>query len=134
MLIPRSRGTKRDDDKSNAAPDQTYPLRLVLKIADSDQMISIPVLERLVIGRGGDAQIPDVDLATFNATKCGVSRVHGAFTYQDNTLFIEDLNSTNGTRINGYQIAPSQPVRLRNGDEIELGTLRFNVNIVRAPG
>ncbi len=134
LLIPRSRGAKHHTDQSNVAPDQVYPLRLVLQIADSDRMITVPIIERLVIGRGGGAQIPDIDLAAFDATKRGVSRRHAAFIHTHNTLFIEDLNSTNGTRINGYQIAPGQPCRLRNGDEIELGKLRLGVSIVRAPG
>ncbi len=134
LLIPRSHSAKHNADQPKVAPDQVYPLRLVLSIADSDQRITVPITERLVIGRGGGTRNPDIDLAPFNATKRGVSRTHAAFVHTHEMLFIEDLNSTNGTRINGYQIAPGQPCRLRNGDEIELGKLRLGVSIIRTPG
>jgi pSer/pThr/pTyr-binding forkhead associated (FHA) protein len=39
-------------------------------------------------------------------------------------LYLEDLNSTNGTRINGFQVTPKQKYRLRENDEIEFARLR----------
>jgi pSer/pThr/pTyr-binding forkhead associated (FHA) protein len=65
--------------------------------------------------------------------KRGVSRWHAVFTYVENNLFVEDMNSTNGTRINGYQIDAGRAYRLRNGDELELGSLRMIVQMVRPP-
>jgi len=45
-------------------------------------------------------------------------------------LSVEDLNSTNGTRINGYKLDAGRAYRLRNGDELELGRLRLVVMVV----
>jgi len=45
--------------------------------------------------------------------------MHARIFYRDNQIFIEDMNSTNGTRINGIKIF--DVTKLRDGDEIELG-------------
>lgn len=46
-----------------------------------------------------------------------------------NELYIADLNSSNGTYVNGSRLAPHTPVRIRPGDKINLGgevSLEFN--------
>src|SRR5262249_17423624 len=101
----------------------------------SPRMISIPLRERIVVGRMGQAESvqPDLDFTPFGALEKGVSRLHALFTYQDETLYVEDLESSNGTRINGYQISPHRDYRLRNGEELEFGSLRVVVKVVRVP-
>ena len=49
------------------------------------------------------------------------------FDSRKKTWIIEDLNSTNGTRINNKLIPPRTPVQLKNGDTIEIGatSLKF---------
>jgi pSer/pThr/pTyr-binding forkhead associated (FHA) protein len=49
---------------------------------------------------------------------------------QGGELFIRDLGSTNGTRLNGALLSPEQPVRLRDGDELELGQFRTVVRFI----
>jgi hypothetical protein len=49
-----------------------------------------------------------------------VSRHHARITVVAGTVTIEDLESTNGTHVNGSRI--SGPTRLRLGDEISLGS------------
>ena len=49
-----------------------------------------------------------------------ISRQHARISRQaDGTYVIEDLGSTNGTRVNGHQI--DQPLTLSRGDTIEVG-------------
>jgi pSer/pThr/pTyr-binding forkhead associated (FHA) protein len=111
-------------------------MRLVLQLSDkSSQQLAVPLRERLVIGRaGGEEEQPDIDFAAYGAQERGVSRLHAAFTYHDEQIYLEDMNSTNGTRINGFTIHPGKAYRLRNGDEIEFGSLRMMVRLVRAAG
>ena len=64
-----------------------------------------------------------------------MSRRHATIV-QDNehkALYIEDLNSTNGTRINGFGLEPNRRYRLRDGDEVELGRVRMVLRFVRSP-
>jgi diguanylate cyclase (GGDEF)-like protein len=71
----------------------------------------IPVAkERCVIGRGEDT---DLTLSSND-----VSRHHAAVFFQRGHYFLEDLNSTNGTYINGHRITQHA---LKPGDEIMVG-------------
>lgn len=56
-----------------------------------------------------------------------VSGQHAAFSLIGGTLCIEDLGSSNGTRVNGQQLAPHRPFALRTGDHVELGSVRLEL-------
>lgn len=47
-----------------------------------------------------------------------ISHYHAKITYQDNTYFIEDLNSTNGTRVNGGLLSYKTRVSLKKNENI----------------
>lgn len=55
-----------------------------------------------------------------------VSSTHARFTLQGPALVLEDLNSTNGTLVNGRAIA--DPVTLRDGDEVQVGDVVMRVS------
>ena len=58
-----------------------------------------------------------------------VSKRHARFTYRGNGYFVEDLNSTNGTVINGTQICPPfRPMPVRPGDTVRLGGIELTVS------
>jgi pSer/pThr/pTyr-binding forkhead associated (FHA) protein len=57
-----------------------------------------------------------------------LSRVHLSITERDALPFIEDLDSSNGTIVNGQALKPNEATLLKNGAEITLGpnvALRF---------
>jgi FHA domain len=110
------------------------PMRLLLKEVDGPLMVSVQLIDRLIIGRGDEEREPDIDLTQLDGVEQGISRWHAEFTYRDTQLFVEDLNSTNGTRLNGFRLDVGRRYRLRNGDELELGHLRLIVQVVRPPG
>lgn len=132
MLVNRMPTTKREP--KTPVPQQALPPRLVFRLAEGSQMIAVPVAQRITVGRSSRSRHADVDLNRFEGVKYGVSRQHSLLTYEDEILYIEDLHSTNGTRINGKRIAPGERCRLRSGDEIEFGKLRLCLMIVGAPG
>jgi pSer/pThr/pTyr-binding forkhead associated (FHA) protein len=79
--------------------------------------LEVPIdRDRLVIGRGGDA-----DLAIAEPT---MSRLHAAIEREGDGLTLQDLGSTNGTRVNGRR---ESRARLCDGDEIELGRLQMRL-------
>lgn len=56
-----------------------------------------------------------------------ISRKH-AMLFEDNGgWYVDDLNSLNGTSVNGRKIVPGQPVQLKSGDEISLSDEAFLV-------
>ncbi len=68
-----------------------------------------------------------VDLVPFDAIQQGVSRRHAAIHREQDGYYITDLNSTNGTRINGRRLLPNIPCRLSSGDVVRLGRLNLLV-------
>ena len=55
-----------------------------------------------------------------------ISRSHAAIGFDGSAFFVQDLGSTNGTRLNGKR-TPRAP--LRSGDEIQLGKLLLRVDL-----
>lgn len=54
-----------------------------------------------------------------------VSGRHARFSIMGQNLFIEDLQSTNGTAVNGQRI--TDPVALRSGDVVNVGDVEIRV-------
>lgn len=54
-----------------------------------------------------------------------VSRMHARFIEQEGKLFLQDMNSKNGTYKNGVAMEAAEVVEVRPGDEICFGRLRF---------
>jgi hypothetical protein len=136
LLKPRREAGPMEDRGPRPPSDQVAPpWRLLLQMGGENRTtIGIPVTERMLVGRE-DSQgsiKPEIDLAPYDGLTNGVSRRHAVITYEDGALFIEDLSSTNGTRINGFQLTPERTYRLRDGDELEFGRIRMVMRFVRA--
>lgn len=91
-----------------------------LEIIIGDERHELPVDQpRLLIGRTDPAtgQTPDVDFSADTA----VSRRHAEIRNREGTLVVVDLGSTNGTKLNGEDLAPGEERPLADGDEITVG-------------
>jgi pSer/pThr/pTyr-binding forkhead associated (FHA) protein len=66
---------------------------------------------------------PDIDLDQHGGQDAGVGRRHAQLILQGGQVFIEDLDSVNGTVLNRQKIAPRQPQPINDGDEIRLGKM-----------
>ena len=60
-----------------------------------------------------------------------VSRRHCAFSLRDGRVWVEDLGSLNGTRLNGDPLDAPHP--LGDGDHLELADLAFVVRVAHGP-
>ena len=55
-----------------------------------------------------------------------VSRMHARFSLErDGKMYVRDLNSTNGTWLNGERLQPNESRSLQTGDHIRLGKMEF---------
>ena len=54
-----------------------------------------------------------------------ISRVHARIESDGEGYYIEDMNSTNGTYLNGQPLEYHQKVRLKEGDNITFGTVEY---------
>lgn len=115
--------------------DKAKPWGLILQAPPPDsKMIGVDIGTITTVGRSdADAGVvPDLDLAPFDAQKHGVSRRHAILMPTEKGLVLIDLDSTNGTWLNGINLKPGQRYRLRTGDSIEFGTLHLDVRLVGA--
>lgn len=92
--------------------------------------LTVLVAEVTVLGRNsgipGDAQ-PDIDLTSFDAESLGVSRRHLRIRRKGILIYVADLNSMNGTLLNGRKLIPEGERLIRSGDELRLGHLKMRV-------
>lgn len=105
------------------------PTRLVVQRTGA--VVPLPATTQVVIGRADAVSnfFPDLDLTTHGALEAGVGRRHARLFVQGGALLVEDLDSTNGTFLNGTRLAPRQPARLGAGDELRLGNLTLRVEL-----
>jgi pSer/pThr/pTyr-binding forkhead associated (FHA) protein len=68
--------------------------------------------DAIVVGRGTEG-------VTFRLADRNVSRRHARFLRQNGAVFVEDLGSLTGTRVNGEKITGKR--RLRDGDLVQIG-------------
>jgi pSer/pThr/pTyr-binding forkhead associated (FHA) protein len=111
-------------------------LRVVGAAADGTFDLTMPDVEGYILGRS-DSQnpaIPDVDLMRFSARERGVSRRHAALIAFDDKLQVLDLDSSNGTFVNGIRALPEEPLPLADGDKLMLGELEIVINLSQTSG
>jgi hypothetical protein len=103
--------------------------QVIIHVRDEAEPIVIHPTGEYLVGRQDSASgiVPDLDLTPFGALDKGVSRIHAALRRGDDVLSIVDLDSANGTYLNGQRLAAHQPRLLRDGDEIRLGRLVMHI-------
>lgn len=119
-------------DRYAAAPNPPWRLRLQIS-GEKHTTIGMEVTARIVLGRFDPDIQPDLDLNDYGGLMWGVSRQHAQIVQEEQSLYIEDLNSTNHTCLNGFTLIPFTRYRLRDGDELRLGKLKIMVRFVNAP-
>ncbi len=104
---------------------------VTLHILDTGQFLPLVGQESFTLGRlsQGQAEGPDIDLTDYNAYMQGVSRVHASINIEKGRVFLTDLGSVNGTRVNGTRLEPHLARPLQNGDIVILGKLKIQTII-----
>jgi pSer/pThr/pTyr-binding forkhead associated (FHA) protein len=84
----------------------------------------------LTVGRHDleEPYMPDVDLMPYNALDKGISRRHASLVCSGNRIQIMDLQSSNGTHLNGIRLPPHEPHEIRDSDELRFGNLQMTVH------
>ncbi len=96
--------------------------RAVLEVQQGGQVNIYTIPEAaLTIGRSSDSDIVIDDTLA--------SRRHAEVKWRNDTLFIKDLNSSNGTLVNGRRIDPQTEIALNNSDVIVIGDSRLIIRI-----
>jgi len=68
------------------------------------------------------------EYADFIPVAEGVSRIHCCISKKENNYYLSDLNSTNGTYLNGTEVVPGKDALLSANDEIRVTSQKFYMN------
>ena len=107
--------------RADAERGRLGPVRIVVGVDERGAHRTYEGLAPFEIGRDKEAALalPDSE----------VSRSHARFELRDGIVFVRDLESRNGTFLNGRRV--SEPIEVRVGDEIDVGTTRLRIEDLR---
>lgn len=90
--------------------------------------VEYPVYEgNNFVGRADEKPV-DIDLDDQEPPdRVWSSRQHCLITYENSELYVEDLNSANGTFVNRTRVYPGQKRGLNVGDVLQVGTVQLKV-------
>lgn len=108
-------------------------LQGALDLTTSDGRTHSLLLSQLpyLIGRGRsrDGSVPDLDLSLYDSKY--VSRRHAKIARPHGEFTLTDLDSANGTLLNGLPLIPNTAKVLRSGDLISIGKARLTFRVIR---
>jgi len=102
---------------------------ITLEVVDTGEKFRVTTQGHISLGRADSDSSwqPTVDLTPYGAVEKGVSRMHADLFFENDQVFVLELGSANGTRVNGNKVQIGQAQQLCNGDVLELGGLHIRV-------
>lgn len=130
---------RREEEERAKAADSAKSIfskgtRLKLQVTESGEVMMRDVVGDLVVGRADNVTdyIPEIDLTPYGAYRLGLSRRHAIILLEGERLVVKDLNSRNGTFVNGVIVPSGGTQTLRDGDELRFGNLGLRLGFERA--
>lgn len=104
-----------------------------LHLVESGKVIHLSDKKDFTLGRAVEGQsiLPDVDLTPYDAFSQGVSRMHTSLRIMNGDVYVMDLGSSNGTKINGQKTVAHVEYLIGHGDLVTLGRLKVQVLLIR---
>ena len=125
-------GSQEDDNHTASDCEQFLDMQatntLALFVIGLNKQFIMPAPKTILLGRGNDDNAENVcDFSIVGPRATGISRRHALIRKIPKGYSIQDLNSTNGTWLNGKILKPGQAVALQNQDTIVLAQLKLTV-------
>jgi CheY-like chemotaxis protein/pSer/pThr/pTyr-binding forkhead associated (FHA) protein len=129
-IWPETRELEREGVVVEKVPERREELErelYSLVLEPTKRRIALPTDGEIVLGRPKPEVdfFPDIDLTHEDQGQLSISRRHARVYGEGNVHHIEDMGSTNGTRVNAQMLQLDQKHRLRQGDRIMLGHCLF---------
>ncbi len=132
-VMSPSRRAGEDDEEATVIKDDDEAtvleggMRMELRAVDDSDAVYPLLLEEgreITLGRNQNADVVlDKNDRTISGTHCKISSVRGK-------IMLEDLQSTNGTLLNGTSIRDRGAMELREGDVLKIGHTRYRLHSV----
>lgn len=107
----RSRNTKAEENKP------------YLKLLNKRERLDFKIEEAYTLDKNlSVGRTPDNDIALGDPF---LSKKHARFTVREGQVFLEDLDSSNGTFVNGNRLSKGADSLLADGDKIRMGNVEF---------
>jgi len=100
----------------------------LLVLRGQKRNVEYPIYEGFnYVGRADEKPV-DIDLEDQEPPdRIWCSRQHAVISFEDNQLFIEDLNSSNGTYVNRTRVYPGSRRPLTPNDIVQIGTVQLKL-------
>ena len=107
----------------------------VIELASEKMTQQVQLKNPLIVGRADTSgeYKPDVDLGPFGGEEKGVSRRHLKLFTSDTDLMVTDLQSNNGTMLNGQPLEADKSYPLKDKDQLQLGRFKLDVHVLSSP-
>ena len=103
---------------------------MTLQFLPSGICFPASLAEPMILGRMAFDEHQSFDLTSIGAYHHGVSRQHCALRRDGSRLIVTDLNSMNGTYLNGERLIPWRDYVVGDGARLILGTLHVTIYFV----
>ena len=107
-----------DNQKQEKRVSEAFHIQMVRMGNEKDGELEFDMQDSVTIGRGGRSQIKLTKDALLSGEHC-------RFTRNGSNLYLEDLQSTNGTYVNGVPIR--QTMKLEQDDVILIGSYEYRI-------
>ena len=94
-----------------------------LVVISTGAELPLPDQEEITVGREDPSSgiFPDVDLTPYGGEEGGVSRRHARILFIEDEYYVEDLQSTNYTKVDGQRLPAHIRERVEDGARIDFG-------------
>lgn len=108
------------------------PAQLGIEFSNG-RVITVDLHQPIVLGRHmtDEGESTKVDLSQTGDLDNGVSRSHAILQMIDDTIYITDDKSLNGTYLNGAELYPMRNYMLNDGDNLKLGNVKLRVRFLQ---
>ena len=106
------------------------PHQVRLVIGHTSECVEVFVTRPIIIGRSDDGSAVDVDLTHKGGYRMGISRQHMQLAPAGENIIATDLNSRNGSKINGQSMRPMQAYAIHSGDTLQLSGLDLHIRSI----
>ena len=107
------------------------PVQLGIELSNG-RVIVVDLHQPIILGRHVEdmEDATKVDLSQTGDLDNGVSRSHAILQMIDDTIYVTDNKSTNGTYLNKAELYPMRNYMLNDGDTLKLGNVELRIKFI----
>ncbi len=130
----RAHSAEREAEAARQAADKApvpAPFKCVLDGTDNSGRTHVVNISELALGYASGVVLGRSPAdAEYLIDHQEVSREHVRLTQDSGRLYVEDLDTLNGTKVNDQPLSPGNPLEINDDDRLEIGPVAFTVRLI----